>query len=202
MDVFKIIDWFLSKDMNLINVDLNKSNKLYKLLYISKLHYKVLYNEILFDDDFIYDDDIYITDDFKNKLIIFLKNYKYNSIKHTYDNYDKINKMLHVIWFMFKDEDDSELLSSINLTYLPKYESKIIDFNNISNTIKDYVYFNYHMYSEVDYENLIRLDVNDNIFYYPKDINLSNEDYEYLKTLNKLDSVYYIDKINGELIFS
>lgn len=203
MDARNIAKWFIYKNPKLVY---NYENmKLNKLLYFSQLYYFALFNKKLFEDNFLRWDNGPVIESI-------YKDYRYNDLKMNVKKEeiekslleDPINKFLNVINFIFSNNSGEELSDETHThnLWLDTSKNGLIDFNKISDKLKEEIIFNYNLYKDIDFDNIIKLEIGNNIFYHLKDFTLTEEDRNYLRSLNYLGEPYFIDKIDGEWVFS
>lgn len=203
MNAKSIAKWFIYKNPELAY---NYENmKLNKLLYFSQLYHFVLFGKNLFEDNFLRWDNGPVIESI-------YKDYRYNDLKMSVskNELDKellnepLNKFLNLINFMFSTSSGEELSEETHTHNIWKdiNKNEIIDFKNISSNLIKEINTYYNFYKDIDFDKLVKLEIGNNIFYHLKDENLNEEDKNYLKSLNYLGEIYFIEKINGELVFS
>lgn len=198
-----ISKWFIYHNPQLVYSYENM--KLNKLLYFTQLYYYVLFNKKLFNEDFEHWD---------NGPVIetIYRDYKYNDLRNKVEKEElnkelfeePLNKFLNVINLMFSNSSGDELSEEThehNL-WLDTKKNEKLDFTKIDDKLREEVLFSYNLYKDIDYENLFKLELSNNVFYYDKDFNLTEQDKEYLSGLNFMGETFFIEKINGEIVFS
>lgn len=203
MEAKSIAKWFIFKNPKLVY---NYENmKLNKLLYFSQLYYFVLFGKYLFEDNFLRWDNGPVIENI-------YKDYIYNNLKMSVSIEElneelikaPLNKFLNVVNFIFSNNSGEELSEKTHEHNIWKNTKKngIIDFNKISEELREEVITYYNFYKDIDFDNIVKLEIGNNIFYHLKDLTLNELDKNYLKGLKYLGEIYFIEKINGELVFS
>lgn len=198
--------WFISRNPELASGYIDENTKINKLLYFSNLMYHCIYNENLISDDFIA---------FPRGPVIFsiYRDYRYNNLGRSvqYDvNPDKKElEILNIINFIYGNRTTEELVGESHTHSLWKNVEHLIpnnpkiNFENIDPELIEYNKVLYRTYADLDFANLAKEKINDNIYYYFKNsFEMTDEIIEKLESFDKYDEPKFIEMINGELVMS
>lgn len=198
--------WFISRNPELASGYIDENTKVNKLLYFSNLMYHCIYNENLISDDFVA---------FPRGPVIFsiYRDYRYNNLGRSmqYDvNPDKKElKILNIINFIYGNRTTEELVGESHTHSLWKNVEHLIpnnpkiNFENIDPELIEYNKVLYRTYADLDFANLAKEKINDNIYYYFKNsFEMTDEIIEKLESFDKYDEPKFIEMINGELVVS
>lgn len=194
-----IAKWFLQKNFGFPN-SIEENFKINRLLYLANVMYYAKYRELLMEDDFFCGaDGPYVWDDYKK--------FQNDDLQEQVDIISKneqINWVLNVInvsYVDFSEAEFAEELSKHNI--LQKAEGEKINFGEMDERIKNKMEYLLSLHKGDTFENLEVLYVNGNKFLYENDNLIMNDEVmAYLQSLNNAGEAYFIEMIEGELVFS
>lgn len=209
LDTFNAAKWFIKKNkfFNYQNLRINK------LLYFSELMYYSNFNEKLLDKDFVAFDngpviyDVYVSYRYDN-----LDQYPEEEI--VIDDKD-ILKTMNIVNFLYSDKSPNELSTITHEHNIWKEKKPLIkvnrfnrspkiEFDSATPDLKEYYVNIFNIYKNVDFDNLVKIHIGKNTFYYfQKELQLDDNIIRELLQYPKYDDPQFIeDIIDGEIILS
>jgi len=203
----EVARWFIYHNPMLANACFDSNAKLNKLLYLSSLLYYSVNKDKLLDEAFVA---------FRYGPVIpsIYRDYRYHGLCN-YPSDDYIRELtvdkkqaLQIVNFVYGDMSAEALidLTHTHNIWLEKADELSnkpeIVFSNASKELLDEFIFIYNLYHDYDFDNLKKDIIDGNIFYYSKDIDLTDKDIEYFSTIEKQDQKIFVELIDGEWVFS
>lgn len=203
MKAIILAKWFL-KNNSLLRLGFNDENvKLNKLLYFSNLMFFSLYNSNLIDEPF---------EKWDNGPVIPLiyREYRYEKLGSSIDekveiNNSKIEQILKIINFVYSTKSAKQLSDETHKhsIWLEAQKNKPINFNNIAKKEKNLMLSLYDTYSDFNFDNIKLEKINGNLYYYDKtNLKMTDDIISQLDKTNNRNKTYFIELIDGELVFS
>lgn len=201
-----VAKWFIFHNPELASGYIDENTKINKLLYFSNLMYYCITNEQLISDEFVA---------FPNGPVVFnvYRDYRYNGLNSLPQQVISPNeeqlKVLNIVNFICGNSSTSELVSESHTHSLWKNVQHLIpnnpkiEFENVETELVEYNKALYNTYMSMDFSNLIKDKINNNVYYYFKDsFDMTDDIIERLSTFDKYDEPKFLEMIDGELVVS
>lgn len=198
--------WFIYHNPELASGYIDANTKVNKLLYFANLMYRCVHNENLINEDFIA---------FPNGPVVFsvYRDYRYNGLNRILSNVsipdERQLKVLNIVNFVYGNTSTKELVEESHTHSLWKRVEKYIpnnpriDFGDIEEDLIEYNKALYRTYADMDSSQLIKEQINGNIYYYYKNsFEMTDDIIERLSILEQCDEARFLEIIDGELVMS
>lgn len=202
----EVAKWFIFHNPELASGYIDENTKINKLLYFSNLMYYCINNENLINEDFIA---------FPNGPVVFsvYRDYRYNglnSLPQQIITPTEIQlKILNIINFIYGNASTDELVNESHTHSLWKDVQHLIpnnpkiEFKNVEPELVAYNKALYNTYADIDFSNIVKEKIKNNIYYYFKDsFDMTDEIIDKLSTFDKYDEPKFLEIIDGELVVS
>ena len=199
----EIAQWFIRKNPNLANGKIDENTKINKLLYFANLMYNVVFGEDLIEEKFkCWLNGPVIEEVYKDYRYGNLFRYPEEDI-NIFDN--NAITVLNIINLLYKDYDYKALSEKTHQhnIWKNKKRNEILDFGDADNVLINSMTSFYEIYKDLDFDNLAYERIQGNLFYYFKDnLKLDDEIIQELCELAPQNEAIFIEKIDGELVYS
>lgn len=203
MRIDTLAKWFLSKNPELRGGYVDENTKLNKLLYFTYLMYYAVTDSNLTEDTFEKWDNGPVSREI-------YREYRYNNLSKFSDgNVDikdkNILKFLGIVNFVYANKTARELSEETygHRTWLEAKQNENIDFAKLSENEKCLMKNLYEAYADVDFESMAIEKISGNIYHYDKsNLEMSDEVVSFLEKMELQKEPMFIEKIDGELVFS
>lgn len=202
----EVAKWFIFHNPELASGYIDENTKINKLLYFSNLMYYCINNKNLINEDFIA---------FPNGPVVFsvYRDYRYNglnSLPQQIITPTEIQlKILNIINFIYGNASTDELVNESHTHSLWKDVQHLIpnnpkiEFKNVEPELVAYNKALYNIYADIDFSNIVKEKIKNNIYYYFKDsFDMTDEIIDKLSTFDKYDEPKFLEIIDGELVVS
>lgn len=202
----EVAKWFIFHNPELASGYIDENTKINKLLYFSNLMYYCINNKNLINEDFIA---------FPNGPVVFsvYRDYRYNglnSLPQQIITPTEIQlKILNIINFIYGNASTDELVNESHTHSLWKDVQHLIpnnpkiEFKNVEPELVAYNKALYNTYADIDFSNIVKEKIKNNIYYYFKDsFDMTDEIIDKLSTFDKYDEPKFLEIIDGELVVS
>lgn len=205
LNAHDIAKWFLYNNPELASGFIDENTKLNKLLYFSNLMYKCVENELLINDNFIA---------FPNGPVVYsiYRDYRYSGLNALPSKCPIIEgvprKILEIINFVYGNYSTKALIEESHKHSQWKDVSHlipnnpIIKFDNVEPDLVSYYQSLYRTYSNFNFNDLRKEKICDNVYYYKKSFNMTDEIINKLSSFQKFDEPKFLEEIDGELVIS
>lgn len=201
-----VAKWFIFHNPELASGYIDENTKINKLLYFSNLMHYCINNENLISEDFIA---------FPNGPVIFsvYRDYRYNGLNSLPQQIITPTefqlKILNIINFIYGNASTDELVNESHTHSLWKDVQHFIpnnpkiEFKNVEPELVAYNKALYNTYADIDFSNIVKEKIKNNIYYYFKDsFDMTDEIIDKLSTFDKYDEPKFLEIIDGELVVS
>lgn len=202
----EVAKWFIFHNPELASGYIDENTKINKLLYFSNLMYYCITNENLISDEFVA---------FPNGPVVFsvYRDYRYNGLNSLPQEIITPNetqlKVLNIINFIYGNASTDELVNESHTHSLWKNVQHLIpnnpkiEFENVEPELVAYNRALYNTYAGLDFSNIVKEKIKNNIYYYFKDsFDMTDEIIAKLSSFDKYDEPKFLEIIDGELVVS
>lgn len=203
MKITTLANWFLKKNPQLCGGYIDENTKLNKLLYFTYLMYYAVMGKNLTEDSF---------EKWNNGPVSreIYKEYRYNHLGRFLENNVAIEdksvlKFLEIVNFIYSNKTARELSEETHehSIWINAKKNDVIDFQKTSEKEKNLMKQLYETYADIDFESMAMEKICGNIFYYDKaTVDMSDEVVAILEKMDLQKAPMFVEKINGELVFS
>lgn len=203
-----VAKWFIYHNPELASGYIDENTKVNKLLYFSNLMYFCMRQENLIEEDFIA---------FPNGPVVYsvYRDYRYNGLNRLPGSEELINLdkekeiILNIVNFVYGNMTTSELVEESHSHSLWSSVKSLIpnnpklDFRMIEEELVEYNCALYRTYAEMDFSNLRKEKINNNVYYYFENtFDLTEEIIEQLSSLPQRSEPLFLEMIEGEVVVS
>lgn len=213
INTFDAAKWFIKKNNFAVDYQNYQNLKLNKLLYFSELMHFSVFKEKMFDKDFVaFENGPVVYDIYTNYRRWDLKYHPSEDIEIKYNIGLQIMKIIN---FLYAHKSDNELIENTHshniwkekIDLIPSnryYNSPKIEFKNASQDLIEFYSNIYNAYKDVNFDNLVMIQIGKNYFYYFKDkIHLDEKILSELAEYPKFeDPQFIVDYIDGEVVLA
>lgn len=202
----EVAKWFIFHNPELASGYIDENTKINKLLYFSNLMYYCINKEALINEEFIA---------FPNGPVVFsvYRDYRYNGLNALPQSIitptEAQSKVLNIVNFIYGNMLTDELVEEShthslwkNVQHLIPHNPRI-EFENVDCSLVEYYNALYNTYCDMDFSNIAKEKIKNNIYYYFKDsFELTDEIISTLSSFDKFDEPKFLEIIDGELVVS
>ena len=196
LNALDVARWFVIKNPGLKE----DTNKLNVLMFISNAMHYVIFDDTLFAEPFKdtkgYSKIPFVDLDFE--LLLDANNGNIDKLS------DEQRQVLGTVFYMYNNRPLNRVISDIYYYKFWDNKQNYVDFKEINEDFRGWLTSLYNSYEGVDFDDIRRIEMNGNIFYYNKsNIPEIDEDlYAELEKLPKMDPVFIAIDDDGELEIS
>lgn len=197
MKVNVIAKWFLQKNNGLPN-GCDDNSKMNYLIYFSNLMHQAIHGENLVTEVFTKGaQGPHIWDNYKEHLSDDLQVQKI-------DEDEKLSYLLNLINYTYVDFTEKQFAEEFaQHNILQVAQGEKVDFSKMDDRLKNMMVFFYNENKSIDYKNMEAAYVNGNRYLYLKNnLVMDEETIAQLKEVEGVNETYFVEKQNGELVFS
>lgn len=201
-----VVEWFIYNNPELSSGYIDENTKLNKLVYFSNLMYHCVTGQNLVDDQFIA---------FPNGPVVssIYRDYRYNGLnripEHVIDIDGEQLRILNIVNCIYASLSTEQLVQESHTHSLWKNvedqipNNPVISFDHINPELIEYYRQVYAGYASIDFSNIVKEKINDNVFYYFKNsFDMTEEVVSKLSTFKRNSEPMFLQMIDGELVVS